>query len=95
MGIGHSEGFSSIVIPGSGEPNIDTYTENPFETRKQQRETEVKQLLEKIQPDMITMNPDFHGQISRDANEEQVRLRKLANEANFKETKEKNERRKT
>ena len=33
LGIGHSNGYSSIVIPGCGEPNFDAYEANPFEIK--------------------------------------------------------------
>ena len=32
LGLTHDLGYSSIVIPGSGEPNFDAFEANPFET---------------------------------------------------------------
>jgi U3 small nucleolar RNA-associated protein 7 len=59
-GIGHSKGISSIVIPGSGEPNLDSgeYNTNPFSDRIQTREAEVRALLDKLSPEMISLDPD-------------------------------------
>ena len=34
LGLAHEEGYSSIVIPGSGEANFDAFEANPFETTK-------------------------------------------------------------
>lgn len=62
--IGHSAGLSSILIPGSGEPNFDSSESDPFENKKQRREREVKSLLDKIQPDMIALDPDFVGSLA-------------------------------
>jgi len=62
-GIGHAKGISSIVIPGSGEANLDTaeYFTNPFQDTKQRREAEVRALLDKLRPEMITLNPEVIG----------------------------------
>lgn len=46
--IGHSAGLSSILVPGSGEPNFDSTEADPFENKKARREKEVKALLDKV-----------------------------------------------
>lgn len=46
--VGHSAGLSTIIVPGSGEPNFDSREADPFENTKARREREVKALLEKV-----------------------------------------------
>jgi U3 small nucleolar RNA-associated protein 7 len=55
LGIGHVNGFSSIVVPGSGDPNFDAFEQNPYLTKKQQREGDVHKLLEKIPYQTISL----------------------------------------
>ncbi|KAF3529369.1 hypothetical protein DY000_02043527 [Brassica cretica] len=61
LGIGHSMGWSSVLIPGSGEPNFDSWVANPFETSKQRREKEVHLLLDKLPPETIMLDPSKIG----------------------------------
>lgn len=53
LAIGHSHGVSSIVVPGAGEANFDSFESNPFANPKQRREGEIQTLLGKLSHEMI------------------------------------------
>ncbi|CAA6661492.1 unnamed protein product [Spirodela intermedia] len=76
LGIGHSNGISSVLVPGSGEPNFDSWVANPYETRQQRREKEVRALLDKLQPETIMLDPGRIGTVrptrATEAEEEDV-----------------------
>ncbi|KAF8823018.1 BING4CT (NUC141) domain-containing protein [Cardiosporidium cionae] len=61
--VGRSDGLSTIVIPGSGLANFDSFAADPFETPKERREHEIHRLLEKLQPEMITLQPESIGTV--------------------------------
>ena len=63
--ISHSKGIDSILVPGAGEAYFDSMEINPFENKRQRQEGEIKQLLEKLQPDMISLNTESIGQLRK------------------------------
>ena len=46
--LAYQHDFTPQVIPGAGEPNFDSFEANPFQSREQRREQEVKMLLDKV-----------------------------------------------
>lgn len=93
--ISHSHGLSTIVVPGSGEPNFDSFENNPFMNPKQRREAEVQSLLYKISHEMIGLDSSFVGSVDKDQNkliEEHKQIFTNANQNELKK-KEKNKKR--
>jgi U3 small nucleolar RNA-associated protein 7 len=66
LGIGHSHGFSTVVVPGAGEANFDSFESNPFIKSKQRNEAEIQSLLNKLSPDMIGLDFKFVGTVDQD-----------------------------
>ncbi len=82
LGIGHTGGISTIIVPGSGEANFDSLEANPFSTKKQRQENQVKKLLDKLQPETIMLDPAIIGSIVTDSKDTIFELQSLAADAN-------------
>ena len=66
-------GYSSILIPGSGIANFDTYEANPFESSKQRKERVVHSLLEKLDPATISLAVDKIGEVDEEGAKDGLR----------------------
>ena len=66
LGVARSDEFTSSVIPGAGDPNIDMEA-NPFMKKSQRREADVHSLLDKAPPETIIMNPYEIGSMDPEA----------------------------
>lgn len=90
LGVGHTTGVSSLIIPGSGEANFDAMEVNPFETAKQRQETEVRSLLQKLPADSISLDPNFIGTVDKRSNSQRLRPGQLEELTKKKEEEEEN-----
>ncbi|CAI5521220.1 unnamed protein product [Closterium sp. Naga37s-1] len=82
LGAGHAEGFSSLLVPGAGEANFDSFVANPFETGKQRREAEIHMLLDKLPPESIMRDPDRIGTLLRPHDRQRSLTNALVSKAN-------------
>ena len=61
--MGHANGFSTMLVPGAGQPNFDSRVADPYQAKRARREQEVHHLLDKLKPDMIVLDPTAIGQV--------------------------------
>ena len=93
LGVAHEQGYSSIVVPGSGEANFDAFEANPFETKKQTQEGLVHGLLEKLSPDTISLKVNTIGQIDNASSDVKAREKREEEERALEEERRKEKKR--
>lgn len=83
LGVGHAKGLSSLIVPGSGEANFDGLEINPYmnASREGRRENEVRELMNKLQPEMIVLDPTSIGTLATGADTSRVRASEAADAA--------------
>eukprot|EP00892_Ulva_mutabilis_P007577 jgi/Ulvmu1/5191/UM021_0208.1 len=88
LAVGHASGLSTMLVPGAGEPNFDSFVANPYQDAKQRHEGEVHQLLDKLQPDTIVLDPSQIGKVRKLPAEVQKDMSHTAKLANDKRRKD-------
>jgi len=69
LAAGAAGGLSTMLVPGAGEPNFDSWVANPLASLRERRAQEVAQLLDKLQPDTISLDPGGAGGVGALARE--------------------------
>lgn len=83
LAVCHQDGMFSMLVPGAGEAVFDTTAPNPYETKKQRRENEVRGLLDKLPPETITLDPSFIGSVDPEPEERLNEIREREKQANI------------
>lgn len=93
LACGAAEGASFLLVPGAGEPNYDSRVADPYASRKAKREAEVRQLLDKVRPEMISLGgADAVGAVAplpEEAHKEAQQAREAAKAATLRAQREK------
>lgn len=76
LGVSTYTGYSSLIIPGAGEPNFDALESNPYMSVSGRREAEIKALLGKVPSELITLDPVSIAQVDVPRLEEKLEAKK-------------------
>lgn len=94
LAAGHDGGVRMALIPGAGEPGLDSFVADPYAAPRARREGEVRALLDKLPADSIVLDPGTIGGVAvppREAREAAAAAATAANAARAASQREKNE----
>lgn len=94
LAVCHEQGVRTMIVPGAGEATFDTNAPNPYETRNQRRENEVRNLLDKLPPASIVLDSAFVGSVEQDPNQRQKEIHDRERRANLQKIRRKKEKKK-
>lgn len=83
LAVCHETGVRNMIVPGAGEPNFDTRAPNPYETRKQRRQNEVRTLIDKLPPATIMLDPSNVGTVDKDPVQRVREIQEIQDRANL------------
>ena len=66
LALGHGGGVRCALVPGAGEPNLDSFVADPFAARRARQEGEVRALLDKLAADSIVLDPSSVGAVLKE-----------------------------
>lgn len=89
LAVCHTTGMCNMLVPGAGEPNFDSRAPNPYLTRKQSSELEVRTMLDKLPPETIALDPSFIGNVDKNPEARERELARVIDEAKSKKREKK------
>jgi U3 small nucleolar RNA-associated protein 7 len=69
LAVGHGAGVRCALVPGAGEPNLDSFVADPYAPKRARQEGEVRALLDKLPADSIVLDPTSIGKVAREPKE--------------------------
>jgi U3 small nucleolar RNA-associated protein 7 len=65
LAVGHAGGVRTALIPGAGEPGLDSFVADPYAAPRARREGEVRALLDKLPANSIVLDPGTIGGVAK------------------------------
>ncbi len=81
LAVAHEGGMCSMLVPGAGEATFDSLAPNPYLTRKQAANAEVRAMLDKLPMETIALDPNFIGEVDPDPSARAKEMENVVHEA--------------
>jgi hypothetical protein len=88
LALGHLHGVSTMIVPSAGEANPDFFDANPYETELHRKDRVVRQLLDKLAPETISLDLQIANVDEKRLSEYQAALEANRKARNIREKKQ-------